>query len=202
MGICIKLPKNTKLKTIAGAQEPYYNNTIEHQFVCKEMPPEVNKIIMLVDMESFYASVEVAKNPSLRGKPVVVCGDPKQRSGIVLAATREAKTLGVKTGMTAGECTRLSSQLVFVRPHMQDYIDTSLKITKILEKFTDRIRPYSIDEQFLDMTGCENFWQPQKLKSLGNAVSGVVLVLVKIPASQDGMRSVYKKNKDSFYPIS
>ena len=125
----------------------------------------MNKIIMLVDMESFYASVEVAKNP-LRGKPVVVCGD-RNRGRIVLAATREAKTLGVKTGMTAGECTRLSSQLVFVRPHMQDYIDTSLKITKILEKFTDRIRPYSIDEQFLDMTGCEKlFGNPKEMAKL------------------------------------
>ncbi|NMB42007.1 MAG: DNA polymerase IV [Firmicutes bacterium] len=174
------------------------------------MPPEVNKIIMLVDMESFYASVEVAKNPSLRGKPVVVCGDPKQRSGIVLAATREAKTLGVKTGMTAGECTRLSSQLVFVRPHMQDYIDTSLKITKILEKFTDRIRPYSIDEQFLDMTGCEKlFGNPKEMaKLIIKKVWESTGIRCRVGIGENPLQAKMacdrfaKKNKDGFFILS
>ena len=58
-------------------------------------------------MESFYASVETACNPSLRGKPVAVCGDPALRHGIVLAASREAKAFGVKTGQPAWECKRL-----------------------------------------------------------------------------------------------
>jgi len=64
----------------------------------------MRKIIFLADMESFYASVEIARNPSLRGKPVVVCGDPKRRHGIVLAASREAKRYGIKTGMPAWQC--------------------------------------------------------------------------------------------------
>ena len=132
----------------------------------------MNKIIMLVDMESFYASVEVAKNPSLRGKPVVVCGNPERRHGIALAATKEAKAMGIKTGMLAGECARLYPHLVFVRPHMQDYINASMEVTKILERFTDRILPYSIDEQFLDMTGCK--------KLLGTAEKMAALIIKKI----------------------
>jgi DNA polymerase-4 len=122
---------------------------------------------MLADMESFYASVEVVKNPSLRGKPVAVCGDPERRHGVVLAATKEAKAFGIKTGMVAGECTRLCPNIVFVRPHMKDYIDVSLRITEIFEKFTDRVSPYSIDEQFLDMTGCEKlFGTPEEMARL------------------------------------
>lgn len=118
----------------------------------------MTKIILLADMESFYASVEIARNPSLRGKPVAVCGDPKLRHGIVLAASKEAKAYGIKTGMAAWECKTLCPKVVFVRPHMQNYIDVSLMITRIFEKFTDRVAPYSIDEQFLDMTGCEKLF--------------------------------------------
>ncbi len=125
------------------------------------------RIILLADIESFYASVEVAKNPSLRGKPVVVCGDPERRHGIVLAATREAKAYGIRTGMAAWECSRLCPGVVFVRPHMQRYLKTSLAITEILNCFTDRVHPYSIDEQFLDMTGCERiFGAPEKMAEL------------------------------------
>ncbi len=112
------------------------------------------KIIFLADMESFYASVETARNPGLRGKPVVVCGDQERRHGIVLAASKEAKACGIKTGMVAWECKSLCPQVIFVKPHMAEYIAVSLRITQILAKYTDRIFPYSIDEQFLDMTGC------------------------------------------------
>ncbi|GEM_PF-4176535 len=68
------------------------------------------------DLPDFYASVEVTKNPSLRGKPVAVCGDPERRHGVVLAATKEAKAFGIKTGMVAGECSRLCPNIVFVGP--------------------------------------------------------------------------------------
>ncbi|MBM4235267.1 MAG: DNA polymerase IV [Firmicutes bacterium] len=111
------------------------------------------KVIFLADMESFYASVETARNPSLRGKPVAVCGDPALRHGIILAASREAKALGVKTGQPAWEARRMCPWIVFVHPHMQLYIDYSLRITAIFEQFTDRVLPYSIDEQFLDLSG-------------------------------------------------
>lgn len=116
------------------------------------------KIIFLADMESFYASVETARNPSLRGKPVAVCGDPVLRHGIILAASREAKAFGVKTGQPAWEARRMCPWITFVHPHMQLYIDYSLQITTIFERFTDRVLPYSIDEQFLDLTGSANIY--------------------------------------------
>lgn len=120
------------------------------------------RIILLADMESFYASVETARRPSLRGKPVVVCGDPERRHGIVLAASKEAKAWGIKTGMLAGECRSLCRETVFVRPHMSLYIQVSLQITDIFRQYTDRIFPYSIDEQFLDMSGCEKLFGPPR----------------------------------------
>ncbi|NLA26258.1 MAG: DNA polymerase IV, partial [Firmicutes bacterium] len=116
------------------------------------------KTILLADAESFYASVEIARNPSLRGKPVAVCGDPALRHGIVLAATREAKAFGVKTGQPAWECRRLCPGVIFVRPHMKKYLEYSLEMTRIFEQFTDRVVPYSIDEQFLDLSGCRRLW--------------------------------------------
>ena len=116
------------------------------------------RTILLADAESFYASVEIARDPSLRGKPVAVCGDPALRHGIVLAATREAKAYGVKTGQPAWECRRLCPRVIFVRPHMNKYLEYSLEMTRIFEQFTDRVVPYSIDEQFLDLSGCGRLW--------------------------------------------
>lgn len=125
------------------------------------------KIIFLADMESFYASVEMARNPSLRGKPVAVCGDPALRHGIILAASREAKARGIKTGQPAWEARRMCPWTIFVHPHMQSYIDYSIRITAIFERFTDRVLPYSIDEQFLDLTGSQKiFGKPREIATL------------------------------------
>ncbi|MBE3562285.1 MAG: DNA polymerase IV [Hydrogenibacillus schlegelii] len=111
------------------------------------------RLIFLVDMESFYASVEVAERPELAGRPVVVAGDPERRHGIVLAASPEAKRCGVQTAMVLFEAERLCPALVVVRPRMRRYLEVSLAITAILYRYSDLVEPYSIDEQFLDMTG-------------------------------------------------
>lgn len=110
------------------------------------------RTIFLVDMQSFYASVEVASNLSLMGKPVVVCGNPKKRHGIALAATPEAKETGIKTGMPAWQVKNHCPEAIFVQPHMNKYIDASLQISEILNQFTDKVEVFSIDEQFLDVT--------------------------------------------------
>lgn len=121
------------------------------------------KIIFLADMESFYASVEKADNPALRGKAVAVCGDPALRHGIILAASPEAKAFGVKTGQPAWEARRMCPWITFIHPRMQKYIDCSLRLTAIFERFSNRVLPYSIDEQFLDLTGSEKiFGNPRK----------------------------------------
>lgn len=103
-------------------------------------------------MQSFYASVEKADNPKLMGKPVVVAGDPKRRSGIILAACPLAKQRGIKTAESLWSAQTKCSNLVIVQPRMQRYIDVSYQITQILEQFTDLVEPFSIDEQFIDVT--------------------------------------------------
>ena len=116
------------------------------------MFPERERAILLVDCQSFYASVEKAARPELADRPIAV-GDPSRKSGIILAACPIAKERGVTTASRVGEALAVCPDLVVIRPRMQNYIAISLLITEILESFTDQVEPYSIDEQFLDVTG-------------------------------------------------
>ncbi|WP_438432899.1 DNA polymerase IV [Gorillibacterium sp. sgz500922] len=113
---------------------------------------ETERVILLADCQSFYASVEKAGRPELKNAPVAV-GDPSRRSGIVLAACPLAKARGVTTACRVGEALAKCPELTVIRPRMQTYINVSLLITQIYESFTDKVEPYSIDEQFLDITG-------------------------------------------------
>ncbi|OMF37504.1 DNA polymerase IV [Paenibacillus sp. FSL H8-0548] len=115
-------------------------------------------VIMLADCQSFYASVEKAARPEYRDKPLIVAGDPARRSGIVLAACPIAKQFGITTAETLGEALGKCSDAIVIRPHMQTYIDVSLMITEIFESFTDLVEPFSIDEQFLDVTGSISYF--------------------------------------------
>lgn len=115
-------------------------------------------VIMLADCQSFYASVEKAAHPEYRNKPVIVAGDPARRSGIVLAACPVAKQFGITTAETVGEALGKCPDAVVIRPRMQSYIDVSLMITGIFESFTDLVEPFSIDEQFLDVTGSLSYF--------------------------------------------
>lgn len=119
---------------------------------------------MLADCQAFYASVEKAAQPQYKHKPLAVCGDPKRRSGIVLAACPIAKSYGVTTAERIGDALAKCPDLVVVQPRMQEYINISLQITSIYESFTNLVEPYSIDEQFLDVTGSLRlFGSPEEL---------------------------------------
>ncbi|MDN8593222.1 DNA polymerase IV [Paenibacillus sp. 11B] len=111
------------------------------------------RTIMLIDMQSFYASVEKAKMPQYKNKPLAVAGDPARRSGIILAACPLAKAKGVSTAEPLWQALQKCPELIVVRPHMQEYIEVSTQIMSIIEEFTDLVEPYSIDELFTDVTG-------------------------------------------------
>jgi DNA polymerase IV len=168
------------------------------------------KVIFLADMESFYASVEAARNPSLRGKPVAVCGDPALRHGIILAASREAKAFGIKTGQPAWEARRMCPWVIFVHPHMQTYIDYSMRITEIFERFSDRVLPYSIDEQFLDLSGSENiFGSPRETAAaMTETVWKETGIRCRIGMGENLLQAKMacdcfaKKSADSFYELN
>lgn len=124
----------------------------------------MSRVILLCDMNSFYASVHQAMDAKLRGKPVIVGGDPGQRRGIVLAASYEAKKYGIKTGMIISEARALCPQAVFVSPSHRDYAAFSSWINSILREYSDLVEPCSIDESFVDITGClKNLGTPQSI---------------------------------------
>ncbi len=168
------------------------------------------KVIFLADMESFYASVEAARNPSLRGKPVAVCGDPALRHGIILAASREAKAYGIKTGQPAWEARRMCPWIIFAHPRMQTYIDYSMRITRIFEQFSDRVIPYSIDEQFLDLTGLEKiFGSPRETAAaLIGQVWAETGIRCRVGAGENPLQAKMacdcfaKKSSDAFFELN
>jgi DNA polymerase-4 len=118
-----------------------------------------NRIIMLADCQSFYASVEKMAHPEYRSRPLVVAGDPERRSGIVLAACPLAKKAGVTTGESLRESLAKCPGLIAILPRMQRYIDVSLLITGILESYTEKVEPFSIDEQFIDVTNSLRYFR-------------------------------------------
>lgn len=140
------------------------------------------RVIFLVDMESFFASVELADRPDLQGKPVVVAGDPERRHGIILAATPQAKACGVKTAMPLWEARQGCPELIVVKPHMARYIEVSVRITEILESFSDLVEAYSIDEQFLDVTRSVHlFGSPEQMaRELQDAIWDKVRVRARV----------------------
>lgn len=111
------------------------------------------RIIMLADCQSFYATVEKVAHPELEGQPLVVAGDPERRSGIILAACPIAKQYGIKTAEKLGEAIAKCPNVAIITPRMEEYIKVSLQITAIYQSYTDLVEPYSIDEQHLDVTG-------------------------------------------------
>ncbi len=112
-----------------------------------------NREILHSDMNSFYASVKTMLNPSLRGKPIAVCGATENRHGIVLAKSDMAKKAGVKTGMVNWEAERLCPGLILVPPHYEQYLKYSKLARAIYQRYTDLVEPYGMDECFLDVTG-------------------------------------------------
>ncbi|PTX65052.1 DNA polymerase-4 [Melghirimyces profundicolus] len=116
------------------------------------------RIVLLADMNAFYASVEQALDPSLRHRPLIVCGDPERRHGIVLAASYEAKAFGVKTGMPVSQAKELCPDAQLVPPRMSTYVQVSVRIVDILKQFSPLVEPFSIDEAFVELTGCEKLF--------------------------------------------
>lgn len=107
--------------------------------------------IIHVDMDAFFAAVEQRDNPELRGKPVIVGGDPNSR-GVVATCSYEARKFGIHSAMAASKAYRLCPQAVFVRPHFDAYRAVSQQIRTIFAEYTDLIEPLSLDEAFLDVS--------------------------------------------------
>lgn len=113
----------------------------------------MERTILHVDMNNFYASVECLYRPELRGKAVAVGGDAERRHGIVLAKNYRAKQYGVQTGEALWQAKRKCPDLVFVPPDFKKYLRFSALAKEIYAAYTDRVEPFGLDECWLDLTG-------------------------------------------------
>lgn len=109
-----------------------------------------NRLVMHLDMNSFFASVEQSANPDLKGKPVVVTGS--QQRTVILTASYEARKFGIKTGMMLHEARRLCRDVIMVPADNRKYTHTSALIMKMMQDYTPLVEVFSIDEAFLDVT--------------------------------------------------
>jgi DNA polymerase-4 len=114
----------------------------------------MDRVILHVDMDAFFAAVEQLDNPALRGRPVIV-GTPASQRGVVAAASYEARRFGIRSAMPSGEAARRCPEAVFVVPRHARYQEISAAVFAILERFTPLVEPLSIDEAFLDVTGSQ-----------------------------------------------
>jgi DNA polymerase-4 len=118
-----------------------------------------HRTVFHVDMDAFFVSVEELFDPSLKGKPVVVGGNPNER-GVVAAASYAARKFGVHSAMPLRTAHKLCPQAVFVHGHPERYREQSHKVRKVLEKFSPQVEMASIDEAYLEMTGTERLHGP------------------------------------------
>ena len=112
------------------------------------------RVIFHVDMDAFYVSVERRENPDLVGKPVIVGADPKggKGRGVAMAASYEARQLGVSSGMPISMAWRKLPQATYLRPNYDLYMAASESVIEVLRSFADVLEHVSIDEAFLDAT--------------------------------------------------
>lgn len=107
--------------------------------------------IIHVDMDAFYAQVEMRDNPQLKGKPVIVGGNPDER-GVVATCSYEARKYGIHSAMPCRTARQLCPGAIFIRPRFEVYKEVSHKIGEIFKRYTDKIEFLSLDEAFLDVT--------------------------------------------------
>jgi DNA polymerase-4 len=122
------------------------------------MPPPPQKQIAHLDLDCFYVSVERIKNPALNGKPVVVGGTPTGR-GVVASASYEARAFGVRSAMPTGQALRLCPSLSVVRGDYRAYKDYSDRLYRRMLDFAPIVERASIDEMYMDFTGCKSLYQ-------------------------------------------
>jgi len=137
----------------------------------------LNRKIIHIDMDAFYAAVEQRDNPSLRGLPVIVGGEAEKR-GVVSAASYEARAFGVRSAMPTSQAKRLCPQGIFLRVRMHRYHEVSEQILAILKEYTPLVEPLSLDESYLDVTGSEKLFGPpskiaQEIKRKINQTTGL-----------------------------
>jgi len=112
----------------------------------------VGKVILHIDMDAFFAAVEVHDNPELKGKPVVI-GSPRDKRGVVSTCSYEARQFGIHSGMPSRTAAQRCPSAIFLPVRMARYHQVSCQIMEVFQNFTPYVQPLSCDEAFLDVTG-------------------------------------------------
>jgi DNA polymerase-4 len=141
--------------------------------------PKPRSIIHL-DLDAFFASVEELLDPSIAGLPILVGGDPDGR-GVVSSASYAARAYGVRSAMPMSQALGLCPHAVVRRGHRREYASYSKHVMGILAEYTPLLEPISIDEAFLDVTGCERLFGPAD--ELAHRIQQRILSELGLPSS-------------------
>ena len=134
--------------------------------------------IMHADLDAFFASVEILKDPGLAGKPVIVGGTSSR--GVVTSASYEARRFGVRSAMPTVRARRICPQAIFIQPDFEAYIEKSHQVRKIFDSFSHIVEPLSLDEAFLDIRRAKRMWSDpatlaEALKDRVRRATGLVI---------------------------
>lgn len=172
--------------------------------------------ILHADLDAFYASVEVLRDPTLEGKPVIVGGTSNR--GVVTSASYEARAYGVRSAMPTARARRLCPDGIFIQPDFEAYTEKSKEVRAVFDEFSPTVEPLSLDEAFLDISGAGRLWgEPEDLGSalreevregtglrvsVGLAPNKFLAKLASVRAKPDGLMVVEPSEVNSFlYPL-
>ncbi len=171
--------------------------------------------IIHIDMDCFYAAIEMRDDPSLRGQPVAVGGDPNRR-GVIATANYMARRYGVHSAMASARARQLCPDLIILPTRMSLYRQESKKIRAIFERYTDLIEPLSLDEAYLDVTRCDHLqgsatWMAESIRqdikdelrltaSAGVAPNKFLAKVASDLDKPDGLTAIPPGAVDSFMP--
>jgi DNA polymerase-4 len=177
----------------------------------------MDRIILHLDMDAFFAQVEQVKNPALRGKPIIVGGEAGNR-GVVATCSYEARKYGIHSAMSAAKAKQLCPHAIFLNGNLTNYVFISAQILDILQRYTPLVEPTSIDEAYLDVTESVHLYgSPEALaRDIKNTILDTLKLTCTIGIAEnkllaktasdfnkpDGLNTLWNHElEEKFYPL-